>query len=481
MDLKIEISGIDFVFDGHSFYHKRRFGHSVEFGALLKLNQETQEWITAISEQLREERTDMTVTWKGEQLAAASALFQCSYVLHETEPRLLLTCRRNEFEAYKPGPFVPRKRVLKGKNMLELFRKYFLQLVAIEDHIEAALQKVKFPDNEKTNLIQFGYTDYEMMQKVLNWYNTQVALQDTLTVSGSAETLRFDLVWAQPGKYISLGYNESRKLDDHIASSYKEDIRIGYGDRTLPIIYKSGIVPQNAQYILNRGGYTREEWQPWSTINVPAFYKGRFVYEVIDTFKDARVGNLGWETRITTLARQEELDVPAQEFGAWSGMGTVKKRSATDCWMEVELADFENGANLLDVRVTTAYSGHHGNAGFHLVPEMNTEVLVHKSCNWKEPVLLLSNVRSEAAAGKAPFWKLEDASQWEFTSLSVSLNDVTTTASKNIVMQTKEIKATAEDSIAMQSKEITTTAEESITMKTKAVTAKMNNSEMDIS
>lgn len=57
--------------------------------------------------------------------------------------------------------------------------------------------------------------------------------------------------------------------------------------------------------------------------------------------------------------------------------------------MEVTLDDFENGQNILDVRITTPYSGKNQTGGLHLVPELNTDVLVFKSSDWMNPVILL--------------------------------------------------------------------------------------------
>jgi hypothetical protein len=452
MELTIRISGIEPAFDAHSFYLKRSMGKSPEYGVVLKLNYATRYRLEEIAQILKDKKNRFSIEWQHQPILNEAKLFRIESSQHDREIKLVFSSLMNRYASYKPGPFTPRKRVLSGSNMLELVRNYFSNLVDFDDTVEFALQKIKFPDKDKTNIIQYRDTDHEMLQKIISWYNYLAGYKEALMISGAPAEGKFQLTWVQPAKCLALKYDSTRRLEDKINSKYAPEILIGYSKMPPPEIYNQNIPAQNICYQLNRDGYNDQEWHNWKTFDIPCYYQNRFVYEMYDVFTRTAQDNLDWISYIGTLAAEEKLHVPKPaSLEPWSGIGKVKNRTETGFWMEVELPDFEPEHNLAQVRVTSNYSGHEGNAGLHLIPEKETEVLIHKGTNWLDPVVLLNNVRSKPVIEKAPFWKLEDVTKWDFNSLSVKLKD------------------------------ITTTAEENITMKTKGVTAKIDNSKMDIS
>ncbi len=440
MDLQVHISGMDVALDAYLFYCRKKLGQSVEYGATIKLNQGNRYLVAEIAKQVSNQNSHFSVQWKGETMAENLLLTNCVYAPQSGEERLQLVSTFNRFGSADPGPFHPCKKVLRGAgNMLQLFRKYFSDLVHFDSTVEYALEQIQFPDGDKTNIIQFQETDVEMLYKAVYWYNCMAGKKNSLIISGSPEVSKFQLAWLQPEKCTDLSFPTSRKIDDKVVSKWNAQLKIGFQEMAPPRLYKQALPAQNICYEIQRGSFTIGEWNDWKKIDVPSYYKEQFVYETDDTFYDARGESVNWISRIATLPRKEDLEVAAHSLTQWSGIGKVTTRTPSGYWMEIELPDFDGGHTTMDVRVTTAYNGHKGDAGFHLVPEQDTEVHVHKPSDWLQPVLLLSNVRSQNVVGAAPYWKLEDPFICDFTSWYVNLNDMATTAQENISMNTLDV------------------------------------------
>ena len=69
-----------------------------------------------------------------------------------------------------------------------------------------------------------------------------------------------------------------------------------------------------------------------------------------------------------------------------------------------------------------------------------------KGSNWLSPIVFISNVRSEKTIGEAPFWKLEDATHWDFQSTNIKVKDITTTAEDAVVVKTKGVNTKMDSS-----------------------------------
>ena len=77
----------------------------------------------------------------------------------------------------------------------------------------------------------------------------------------------------------------------------------------------------------------------------------------------------------------------------------------------MKLPGFEVGADELDVRLTTSYSGMDGKKGVHLVPERGTRVLAFWSGRYGDSAFCLANVRGEPVDLDSPSLWLEKASR----------------------------------------------------------------------
>jgi hypothetical protein len=96
---------------------------------------------------------------------------------------------------------------------------------------------------------------------------------------------------------------------------------------------------------------------------------------------------------------------------SWNGEGEVVTSSTEGPWITVKLFDFEDGADKVDVRLTTPYSGTDGVKGIHAVPEEGTRIILGWSGHFGDSVLLIGNVRSDPADLESPSLWLEKTSQ----------------------------------------------------------------------
>lgn len=446
--MKIRISGISDFFISPSFQFNRKLGKYTDYGITLSLNHSNSILLNSIASQLKKDTVKISLFLNDENTSLANdlELTNCEFIENPYEPRLNLKCVTNKVKDYQPGAFKLRNRVLKAQNLKELFKNYFCFIVELDNTIKVAFERIKFPDKEKTNLIQYKQTDYEMVVKLVAWYNTIVQPKESVIISGSAENDRIQIKWLQENKCADLNYNTSRRLDDKITSELNPAIRIGLGEMKAPKLFRQNTFSQNIVYIVNQGNFDNGNWEKWKKVELPAYYKENFVYQIQDNFSDANDEHLSWQSQIATLPNPGILDFPASNSTPWSGLGKVINRTSNDYWLEVELDDFEKNFNTADVRISTLYSGHKGNAGLHLVPEKNTEVQVIKGSNWLSPIVFLSNVRSEETIGEAPFWQLEDATQWNFQSTNIKVKDITTTAEDTVVVKTKGVNTKMDQS-----------------------------------
>lgn len=449
MSLKVQFDCIAEPFLCSSFYCDKRMGFPIEYGVTLVFNYHNDKRLEEIVKILGQEKNRFSLSFDGEIILPMVDLSECVHIEHPSETRVMVKYVQNMFEDYQPGPFVPRKRVLKAENLLKMFQKYFSHLVKIDDNIEFELGKIKFKDKEKNNLIQYQQTDYEMLQQLLSWYNYNANTEDALTVTGSAADNRYQLAWLQEKKGRDLQYPEQRNLNNAIYSEFESIVRPGVKDALTPLVYKKQVTVQNICYTINRRRFDVDEWKKWKVIELPAYYNNHHAYFIRDTFLDTKDKILSWETSIYVLPKSVMQDVVPMQNKVWVGTGIVVNRTPTNFWIEVQLPGFESSADKADVRITSSYSGHSGNAGLHLVPEKNTEVEILKSADWLAPITLLHNIRSKEVVEKAPFWKLEDAAKWDFQSLHKEVKDMNITALDTITWKTKGV-TTKMDSTKME-------------------------------
>lgn len=334
-------------------------------------------------------------------------------------------------------PFRPRWRVHRARNLRTLLGA-FADLVRPTQGVNSVLERIEFPDAEKACVIQAGESDWTFAQMIMR----QAVLLaggsvswDPLTLVGGVDPSGTEGQWVvTPGgkaAYEEWSAVEERKLPE--PEDLKERLYFGTlsGATRIPE-FPDGVYPTVVRHIAGRG-FDAGKWKAWAQKDLPVFHwmDGSFVVNVEDTlFHTGTVSVLGWESELVSIPDGGSLplavdaDPPEGHLSAcvrpWLGRGVVQTHSAEGPWIEVRLHGFEDGANITNVRLTSAYSGKDGQTGLHLVPEKDTELLVAWSGRFDQSVMLADNVRFDAARMDSPSIWLDKDLLGRFEKINIS-------------------------------------------------------------
>jgi hypothetical protein len=440
MSLQVQFNGIQETFVASGFSTRRMFNNAPEVILSLSLLISKVQLLEMMLEKLQEKKLSAHLSWNDQSIFSGLEVIHIVSV-ESTEPALAVTCRFHPLPAYTPGAFVRRSRILKAQNMEALFQNYFSQWVYYSDRIGYSLQQMAFPDGDKANILQDDISDWELLYRLVGWYNQQAETDKTLTVAGQVDHPAYKLDWLQAKAYLDLGLVQDRTLDTQIRTNLAPIIKFGLGKKEITNLYGETCQPLTASFLLTWNDFNKADWESWWKKELPAFYKGHYVYAIEDHFKPDSAEVLNWNSHIQVIPGLELLPVVIPPCQTWTGRGMVTDRSSTGPWLRVELSTFETGSRTVDVRLTTVYSGQDGTEGFHLVPEKDTEVLLVKGSHWSSPVLLLHNVRSTNVRQNAPYWKLDSPGTWQFDNMEIHAKKIQATASDNITLRTEDISA----------------------------------------
>jgi len=465
MQLYAQVNGIEPKFQCDIVSFCRKHGESAKVTVTFHLREDDYKFIPQLADKILSGKSEMQV------LAGETNLFtQIKNILisavHNTgkgENEIALSGFLTNLGA---EPYLPVRRVLKAAHLHELL-EHFKATIFFNNSVGDYLKTLKFPDDKKTNHIQDGLTDFEMLSSIVKWHNHSVKPEDALLITGDVADKRFKLVWAQDSKYRKQGFNTSKERsidpkDPNNAATIQFGRSANSSLHLMEGLHHAGYV----SYHIRHGNFDAKFWTNWAIKNLPLYYKEHFAYEIIDTLQSAGEF-IDWKSWIHVLPKNELLHVSDRlSLNPWFSTGIVSKRDQKSEWMEVTLPEFEKDDNVLDVRISTPYSGKKQTGGLHLVPEEGSEVLVMKSNNWMSPAILLGNIRNKQASVNAPFWQLEDPATWDFREMEMSVKKMDSKATENFTFKSKKHEINGTDEIEIH---------------TSGVKAKFDNKNMNIS
>jgi hypothetical protein len=353
--------------------------------------------------------------------------------LAEDRDDLRLDAQATAFAKHTPAPLLPRSRVHHPDHLLTVM-KSLAHVAQVSRAAAKRMEEAVFPDGERTSIIQDGVSDWQFLGELLAQAG---ALEPTaalrhLACIGSVDEEgttagRWLVTWAEQGAYRH--YRDVRAR--HVAFAENDGVETLYfssyrgEDAAAAALGAANAVTRRVR---TDRPFNAAKWKAWRTRDLPWFTHGddRFVWGVEDRLYATNTpGRLGWGSSLDTLAAGS---APAPAVAPapprpWLGLGVVAEEpDAAGPWITVRLPHFEatpEGANLVHARLSTPFAGPDGRAGLHLVPAQNTEVLLAWSGRFGQPVVVLGNVRSAAAAAPAPSLFLGAAVELNLAALTV--------------------------------------------------------------
>jgi len=323
-----------------------------------------------------------------------------------------------------PNPFVPRRRVHRVKNLRELFDR-FSHVAQPVNALRSALERVKLPDAEHTSIVQDGVSDWQFVFRLFD--------QCGLVATGSPTWLPLVLVGSvdeaqgTQGRWIITpgtrrAYDEWRAVSDRTIKFEAGPERDGDQRFDFGMVTTQSAVPQFpvAQYPSAiewrpRRAFDPGRWKTWRSMDLPRFTdpEGGLVWKIEDRMYTSRDAGLVFESSVHATPPAAVFSGPAaaDPHRPWTGLGVVEESTRTGPWIKVKLGGFEGGADIVEARLGTLYSGMNGKRGFHLPPEAKTEVLLSWTGRFDQSIVCGENVRSEQAEIKALSFYLESKYQ----------------------------------------------------------------------
>lgn len=114
--------------------------------------------------------------------------------------------------------YIPSKKILKADNFKKLLSDNFSYMISWENSVGNHLSQVIFPDKKKTNHIQDGICDFDMLSALISSYNHMSKPDDALIISGNAGDEKYQLVWAQI-EPRDLALTESRNINNDLQNA----------------------------------------------------------------------------------------------------------------------------------------------------------------------------------------------------------------------------------------------------------------------
>jgi hypothetical protein len=327
--------------------------------------------------------------------------------------------------------FRPRRRVHRVKNWRELVDA-FEPVVTVATGVRNHLETKTFPHGEHTSIVQDGLSDWEFLGNIVEQFSrveTDPALARLTVVGGNVKGStagRWILNWASGEGYEHFQDVQPRQVDrsqfgvNHARVHFGDMRHVGAYRREFP----TARVPLGGEIWADRR-FEHNAWEAWINRDAPLFVgpgdRPEFAWRVRDSLRDSgQPGVVNWATELTTGPMALFLDnpLPHAATGPWVGFGVVKSSDAREPWLEVRLNDFERDAAVVEARVTTGYGGLDNTKGLHFVPEVDTPVVLAGSGRLTDPLVVLANVREQAATFGSPSIFLESTFTTQYESIA---------------------------------------------------------------
>ncbi|MFN7916975.1 MAG: hypothetical protein U0Q55_16650 [Vicinamibacterales bacterium] len=307
-----------------------------------------------------------------------------------------------------PDPFVPRRRVHKVQNLADLLDR-FAHVAQPVKALKPQLEGVRFVDGAHHSIVQDGMSDWQFVHHVMEQAELITGRAPSwlpLVVVGSVDEAQgTDGKWIiTPGSrkaYEEWGAVSSRlvEFDDSPDRDGEQrfDFGMARGHRPVPA-YPHGTYPVAVEWRPRRA-FDSGRWGVWRKQDLPRFTtpERAMVWKIEDRLYSKGDEALAWETWVHAGPPQMENapPLPVDRYPTWNSLGLVEESTRMGPWIKVKLAGFESGSDVLEVRLGTLYSGKTGKRGFHLPPEVKTEVLLGWNGRFDQSIVSLANVRSQ--------------------------------------------------------------------------------------
>ncbi len=350
-----------------------------------------------------------------------------------------------------PDAFIPRRRVLRARNLLELATA-FDHVAKLSQAVANHLQTIRFSDGNRANVIQDGVSDWQYLHDLLAQYDLLEPdpRRKPLTFIGSVERAtagKWVVNWATPLAYRDFLEVKSRCVS-FAGADYDEQTLLSSVVSDRRTLLASGRYPVILHQV--RREFSLAEWHTWSRRDVPLFLgqDESFVWKLSDRLfaTNNAATPIGWSSTLFTLPKDLPLARRSNNHPSrpWLGPGVVEESTSKGPWIRVRLPGFENGHDVVNVRLTTPSAGTDGMKGLHLVPKEGTEVLLAWSGYFNQSVIALGNVREHATDLQAPSLWLEMMANYHLEEVSVKKIGPITVNSKLDVKVEQPLNVTAD-------------------------------------
>jgi hypothetical protein len=358
----------------------------------------------------------------GETILGQPAVITEAAWLPGAADSLRLAAQGTDFDSSEvgaqPAPLVPRHRVHHVDNLLRLVRR-LSHVARVTNAVAQRLERIRFPEGERTSLIQDGVSDWDFLHEVLRQYaalETEAPLRTLLCTGSVDERARsaghWLVTWGDEEAYRAFPDVEGRDIAWRLDDGREQ---VSFGEPRTP---ESDAGPALRGAVVSRTRVDRPfdagSWESWRTRDLPLFTPGeRFVCSISDRFYRTNTAHLlGWSSCIRTRpASAPSVGIANRpRVRPWLGLGKVVEAPPAGPWVIARLPAFEGkeGADLVHARLLTPSAGSRGDSGLHLVPKENTHVLLAWSGWFRDPVIVLGNVRKGAARFPAPSLELDE-------------------------------------------------------------------------
>jgi hypothetical protein len=295
--------------------------------------------------------------------------------------------------------------------------------------LRAELQKITFPDGDRSSIIQDGVSDWRFLFHIFDqceYLLGRPASWLPLTLTGGVdEQARTDRRWLiMPGlraAYEEWGDVEARKIrfTESDGSGQIEFQGVDSGIRTPE--FPDGMYPA-VIYRRPKRTFESDAWKTWRTQDMPRFSdSGAMIWRVDDHLYQIGRETIGWETKLFAVPQETRVVGPLgpSRLRPWVGLGKVEEYSSKGPWLRAKLPGFLDGEDITWFRLKAPFSGKDGRKGLHFVPEKGTEIELAWSGRFDNSVLLGGNARSDEATFDSPSIYLERLYTGQFEDIHV--------------------------------------------------------------
>jgi hypothetical protein len=304
-----------------------------------------------------------------------------------------------------PHALEPRFRVHRVADLAQMFRR-FDRFLELPNHVLAALQKYRFPDESKSSVIQNGISDWTFLQQML----AQCALSQRRFLLSSNAPIAKDtdrpwrLVWGSLEENRKAGLVGSQakwsKADGDLYTNFDR-----VGQHELGGACPAAEFPTVGVYAPHRT-FQPDVWNHWHQERLPTVISGSegFVWKIKDEVLYDRVATPVWSTWLSEIPANADIDfgTSAHIPRPFMCTGVVTNSAPSEPWVEVRLNNFQKPDDLIWARLTTASSGADQKSGLHLSPAVGSTVAVVSSSWFSDSVWVLGNIRREPTTHPAP-------------------------------------------------------------------------------